>query len=203
MRLYLSSFRTGDHPEHLVALIGRDGRRSVVIANAMDDAPPDVRRAGVELELAALADLGLDAAELDLRDYAGQQGRLRQDLAGFRWPGCAAAIRSCFAMPCSAAAPTICFGNCLPRTRWSMPGTAPGSPPAFTPYDPGDELAERCIALAAALGLEVAGLDLKLAPDGRIVCLEVNPSPVFSYYQLHTGQPIADAIARLLNKEAA
>lgn len=72
----------GDHPEHLVALVGRDGRRSVVIANAMDDAPPDVRRAGVELELAALADLGVGAAELDLRGYFGQQQHLRQDLAG-------------------------------------------------------------------------------------------------------------------------
>ena len=62
MRLYLSSFRMGDHPEHLVALVGGDGRRSVVIANAMDNAPPDVRRGSVELELAALADLGLGAA---------------------------------------------------------------------------------------------------------------------------------------------
>ena len=82
MRLYLSSFRLGDHPEHLVALAGADGRRCVVIANAMDGAPPDVRRAGVELELAALADLGLGAAELDLRDYFSDQQRLRQDLAG-------------------------------------------------------------------------------------------------------------------------
>ncbi|MGH3785708.1 MAG: ATP-grasp domain-containing protein [Pseudonocardiaceae bacterium] len=74
-----------------------------------------------------------------------------------------------------------------------------GSAAAFAPYDLGDELAERCVRLASALGLEVAGLDLKLAPDGRVVCLEVNPSPVFSYYELHTGQPIADAVARLLN----
>lgn len=50
MRLYLSSFRMGDHPEHLVALVDEDGRRGVVIANAMDDAPPDVRRASAELE---------------------------------------------------------------------------------------------------------------------------------------------------------
>jgi len=71
VRLYLSSFRMGDHPEHLMGLVGGDGRRKVVIANAMDDAPPEVRRAGVELELAALADLGVDAAELDLRDYFG------------------------------------------------------------------------------------------------------------------------------------
>jgi dipeptidase E len=72
----------GDHPGHLIALAGQDSRRTVVIANALDDAPPDVRRAGVELELAALAELGFDAAELDLRDYFGSQQRLRRELAG-------------------------------------------------------------------------------------------------------------------------
>jgi dipeptidase E len=82
VRLYLSSFRMGDHPEHLLALAGQDSRRAVVIANAMDDAPPDVRRAGVERELAALAGLGLDAAELDLRGYFGPRQLLRRDLAG-------------------------------------------------------------------------------------------------------------------------
>ena len=87
MRLYLSSFRMGDHPEHLAALVGGDSRRRVVIANAMDDEPPEARRAGVERELAALAGLGLDAAELDLRDYFGQQQRLRDELAqtGLAW----------------------------------------------------------------------------------------------------------------------
>jgi hypothetical protein len=34
VRLYLSSFRLGDHPEHLVRLVSDDGRRKVVIANA-------------------------------------------------------------------------------------------------------------------------------------------------------------------------
>jgi dipeptidase E len=72
----------GDHPEHLLALAGTDGRRAVAIANALDAASPEVRRAGGELELAALADLGLDAVELDLRDYFGQEQRLRRDLAG-------------------------------------------------------------------------------------------------------------------------
>jgi dipeptidase E len=41
-----------------------------------------MRTAGVELELAALADLGFDAVELDLRDYFAQQQRLRHELAG-------------------------------------------------------------------------------------------------------------------------
>jgi hypothetical protein len=57
---------------------GGDGRRNLVIANAMDDAPPDVRHASVEQELAALPDLGLDGAELDLRDYFAHQHPLWQ-----------------------------------------------------------------------------------------------------------------------------
>lgn len=68
----------------------------------------------------------------------------------------------------------------------------------FAPYKLDDELAARCVGFAAALGLEVAGLDLKLPPDEPPVCLEVNPSPVFSYFEQNTGQPIADAVARLL-----
>jgi dipeptidase E len=82
MRLYLSSFRLGDHPEHLVALVGDAGRRAVVIANAMDVAPAGVRRSWVERELADLAGLGFDAAELDLRDYFPGRQRLRADLRG-------------------------------------------------------------------------------------------------------------------------
>jgi dipeptidase E len=72
----------GDHPERLVALAGGKGHKAVVIANALDEAPAEVRRSGVERELAALTDLGFDAAELDLRDYFGQEQRLRRDLAG-------------------------------------------------------------------------------------------------------------------------
>ena len=83
MRLYLSSFRMGDHPEYLTALAGESGRSAVVIANALDDAPAGVRRSGVGNELAALAGLGFDAVELDLRDYFGDQQRLRRDLGGF------------------------------------------------------------------------------------------------------------------------
>jgi len=82
VRLYLSSFRMGDHPEYLAALAGKSGRGAVVIANALDDAPAEVRRSGVENELADLAALGFCAVELDLRDYFGRQQRLRHDLGG-------------------------------------------------------------------------------------------------------------------------
>lgn len=61
-----------------------------------------------------------------------------------------------------------------------------------------DELAERCLRLSAALGLELAGIDLKITPEDEIYCFEVNPSPAFSYYESCAGQPISAAIARCL-----
>jgi dipeptidase E len=72
----------GDHPECLTALVRDGDRRTVVIANALDDAPDGIRRAGVDRERAALGELGFDAAELDLRDYFGDAGRLRRDMSG-------------------------------------------------------------------------------------------------------------------------
>lgn len=61
-----------------------------------------------------------------------------------------------------------------------------------------DEVIARCHGAARALGLPVAGLDLRLATDGRWYCFEVNPSPCFTYYEHHTGQPIAAALADYL-----
>lgn len=62
---------------------------------------------------------------------------------------------------------------------------------------PGD-VADRCVRVTRGMGLAVGGLDLRLTPDERWFCFEVNPSPGFSYYQDATEQPIADAVARLL-----
>jgi dipeptidase E len=83
MRMYLSSFRMGDQPEQLVQLLDVVGPAAVV-ANAIDGASDDVRAEGVERELAALAELGVDAEELDLRDYLGTSERLASDLARYR-----------------------------------------------------------------------------------------------------------------------
>lgn len=41
-------------------------------------------------------------------------------------------------------------------------------------------------------------MDLRRTPEGTWYCLEVNPSPVFTFYRVATGQPIGQAIARLL-----
>lgn len=73
-----------------------------------------------------------------------------------------------------------------------------GSPAALEPYALDGDLATRCLALTGALGLELSGIDLRLDGDGRAWCFEVNPSPAFSYYEHHTGLPIARAIARHL-----
>lgn len=66
MRLYLSSFRVGDHPKRLLDLAG-SGRRVAVVGNALDAADDDVRRAGVDREIADMRQLGFDAVEADLR----------------------------------------------------------------------------------------------------------------------------------------
>lgn len=73
-----------------------------------------------------------------------------------------------------------------------------GSETTLEPFELEDDLAERCIRLAQGLGLAFAGIDLKLTPDGEVFCFEVNPSPGFSYFENHTGQPIAEAVARFL-----
>lgn len=60
------------------------------------------------------------------------------------------------------------------------------------------DVIERCVDLAAALDLTVAGVDLRCTPDGDWYCFEVNPSPAFGYYEAATGQPLGRAIASLL-----
>lgn len=64
-----------------------------------------------------------------------------------------------------------------------------------------NDVAARCATLAADLGLAVAGIDFRRTPEGNYVCFEVNPCPVFSYYETSTGQPISAAIAAFLAGE--
>lgn len=68
----------------------------------------------------------------------------------------------------------------------------------LSPWRMPDNLAEQCLRLAENLGLLLTGIDLMLTDDGNVYCFEVNPSPAFSYFESHTGQPIARAIALAL-----
>jgi hypothetical protein len=61
-----------------------------------------------------------------------------------------------------------------------------------------EAIADRCVELTRSLGLRFSGIDLRVTPGGTWVCFEVNPSPAYTYYEGHTGQPIAAALARHL-----
>jgi glutathione synthase/RimK-type ligase-like ATP-grasp enzyme len=73
-----------------------------------------------------------------------------------------------------------------------------GTAAELSPYDLPPAVGERAVALAHGMGLRLAGVDLRLTPDGSWVCFEVNPSPGFPWYEDSTGQPIATAIAEEL-----
>ncbi len=61
------------------------------------------------------------------------------------------------------------------------------------------DVAGRCVRLAARLGLEFAGIDLKRTPDGRWVCFEANPSPAYSCFDDATGAAVACSLVQHLN----
>jgi glutathione synthase/RimK-type ligase-like ATP-grasp enzyme len=60
------------------------------------------------------------------------------------------------------------------------------------------EVADRCVRMAASMHLPLAGIDLRRTPGGEWYCFEVNPSPAFTAFESHTGQPITQAVAQLL-----
>jgi len=68
----------------------------------------------------------------------------------------------------------------------------------MAPIELPESLASACCAMARGMGLYFAGIDFRRTPEGVWYCLEVNPSPGFTYYESATGQPIADAVADLL-----
>jgi hypothetical protein len=74
-----------------------------------------------------------------------------------------------------------------------------GGQTTLHPAELSGELIQACLDLSEDLRLPFAGIDLKLTPDGRVYCFEVNPSPAYSYYESNTGQPISLALARYLS----
>lgn len=73
----------------------------------------------------------------------------------------------------------------------------------IVPIDLADDIAERCVELTRSLGLLLAGIDLRFAEDGRLICFEANTAPAFSCFD--DDGDIADGIAELLDgrQEAA
>jgi glutathione synthase/RimK-type ligase-like ATP-grasp enzyme len=60
------------------------------------------------------------------------------------------------------------------------------------------ELEAPCRALTAALGLTMAGIDLRRGADGRWFCFEVNPSPAFTFFDVAHDDAMARAVTELL-----
>lgn len=65
------------------------------------------------------------------------------------------------------------------------------------------EVRQQLHALMSRLGLVYGAIDMRLKPDGRYVFLEINPAGQWLFVEEPSGQPIADAMARLLHERDA
>lgn len=82
MRLYLSSFRSGNKPEELLKLLG-NGRRTALIFNAQDWKTAADRATDFAAESERLQSIGLQPEEVDLRDYFGKPNELKRRLSNY------------------------------------------------------------------------------------------------------------------------
>ena len=75
MKLYLSSYRLGNHSDKLKQLVGKTNARVAVSVNALDNQDKSLRNDNVlRRELTDMQQLEFSAEELDLRDYFGETG---------------------------------------------------------------------------------------------------------------------------------
>ncbi|HFC29838.1 MAG TPA: ATP-grasp domain-containing protein [Oceanospirillales bacterium] len=84
------------------------------------------------------------------------------------------------------------------RTDYRYPDDKNDSTPEMSIYKLDERTHKKCILLAQNLGLSLSGIDLKITTEGQAYCLEINPCPGFSHYELKTRQPIAKSIAKFL-----
>ena len=72
----------GDHPEQMTAMVG-DNKRTAIIMNAADQYDSAKRPDYRDREIEKLGKLGLEAEELDLRDYFNERGALAARLSQY------------------------------------------------------------------------------------------------------------------------
>jgi glutathione synthase/RimK-type ligase-like ATP-grasp enzyme len=73
-----------------------------------------------------------------------------------------------------------------------------GVPVHAAEVTPSAELAQELVRVTAAMHLVFSGIDMRHSPSGESFCLEVNPSPAFTYYEQLAGVDIAASVASLL-----
>lgn len=83
-------------------------------------------------------------------------------------------------------------------TDYRYAGSNGGRPARLEATVLDDSVAQRCVDLTHSLGLRFSGLDLRVPTEGDVICFEANPCPAYAYYEGHTGQPIAAAVAKHL-----
>ncbi|MDQ0230373.1 ATP-grasp domain-containing protein [Metabacillus malikii] len=66
------------------------------------------------------------------------------------------------------------------------------------PFPLTKEISNLCIRACHALGLTFSGVDLKLRPDGSVVCIECNPSPMFEGFDQVAPVSIVSQLAAYL-----
>lgn len=75
MKLYLSSFRVGNHAAKLQGLVGKPNAKVAVSVNAHDwSTDLSRKKASLDREINSMRSLGFDAEELDLREYFDNDG---------------------------------------------------------------------------------------------------------------------------------
>ncbi len=72
----------------------------------------------------------------------------------------------------------------------------------LTVFEPPDAICEAVIAGSKELGLDFAGWDFRIAPDGTYWCLEVNPMPGYGAYDAHCDGAITRILLHHLGKDA-
>lgn len=83
MKLYLSSYEIGNHPDLLQNLIGKN-KKTAMIPNALDFATDLERRSKSEgREIESLKELGLSVDRLDLKDYFEKEELLRKKISEY------------------------------------------------------------------------------------------------------------------------
>lgn len=82
MKLYLSSYFLGNHPEELAKLVGPN-KRAGIIMNAADGFGDEKRPTYLANEIEKMKTIGLLAEELDLREYFDNNEELEAKLKTF------------------------------------------------------------------------------------------------------------------------
>lgn len=82
MRLYLSSYGLGNQPHALVDLLGAN-KRAAIISNAGDYHTETEIAERIDSDVAAFAAIGIEAQELDLKQYFGKQAELAAALGQY------------------------------------------------------------------------------------------------------------------------